>query len=119
VVFSIRLRGELTSQHETTVATDGLAEFSISLKNPKLWYPHGYGAQTLYNITVDVSNGEFQLDKFPSEQVYDVESSIRTMIKLARAFISGSMGLMSSVLDHAGFLLTNFIPRLKTEKYRK
>jgi hypothetical protein len=41
------------------------------------------------------------------------------MIKLARAFISGSMGLMSSVLDHAGFLLTNFIPRLKTEKYRK
>jgi beta-mannosidase len=63
VVFSIRLRGELTSQHETTVATDGLAEFSISLKNPKLWYPHGYGAQTLYNITVDVSNGEFQLDK--------------------------------------------------------
>jgi len=76
VVFSIRLRGEIISQHETTVATDGVAEVSISLKNPELWYPHGYGAQTLYDITVDVSNGEFQLDKFPSEQVYDVESSI-------------------------------------------
>ena len=62
VVFSIRLRGEIISQRETTVATDGVAEVSISLKNPELWYPHGYGAQTLYDITVDVLNGEFQLD---------------------------------------------------------
>jgi beta-mannosidase len=62
VVFRIRLRGEILSQLETTVVTDCLAEVSISLKNPELWYPHGYVAQILYHITVDVFNGEFQLD---------------------------------------------------------
>jgi beta-mannosidase len=118
-VFSIRLRGGIISQHETLVATDGLAEVSISLINPELWYPHGYGAQTLYDITVDVSKGEFQLDTMSKWTGSRRGELVKDDDKPGQSFYFRINGIDLFCAGSCWIPADNFIPHLTTEKYRK
>lgn len=45
----------------------------IKVENPELWWPHGYGAQKLYRIRVELMNGESVID------IWERRIGLRTM----------------------------------------
>jgi len=57
-------------------------DFDICVKNPKLWWPNGYGEQPLYTIRVSVICGDVKAE------YSDIEYGIRT-VKLDTSAIEG------------------------------
>src|SRR5512139_2030003 len=50
----------LTSMFE---GDDGFANLSVEIPDPQLWWPHGYGAQPLYEVEVTLKDGKDILDR--------------------------------------------------------
>ena len=43
--------------------TEMIPEQELEIKDPKLWWPNGYGAHSLYNVVVTCHVGEMEVDK--------------------------------------------------------
>ncbi|MDR3578057.1 MAG: glycoside hydrolase family 2 protein [Anaerolineaceae bacterium] len=50
-------------ENKTTVILGSTARLRILIPNPQLWWPNGYGAQPLYQVTVELHEGDHLLDK--------------------------------------------------------
>ncbi|KAF2011012.1 glycoside hydrolase family 2 protein [Aaosphaeria arxii CBS 175.79] len=57
VAFEVR-DGENAVFKETASVSDGVATVEFHVKEPKLWFPHGYGPQSLYKVTAVVSSAD-------------------------------------------------------------
>ncbi len=49
---------------EKTVSGDCLQDAKVTIEDPELWWPNGYGKQPLYTVTVTMENGESTLDQW-------------------------------------------------------
>jgi beta-mannosidase len=52
-----------SNESDVTLATSGQnkVQLQLTVKSPQLWWPHGYGAPTLYNLTVQLHDlGDLQ-----------------------------------------------------------
>lgn len=54
--------GELIAEKHQLVDT-GRVEHTISIDQPSLWWPHGYGAQARYRLMVSIFAGQTHLDQ--------------------------------------------------------
>lgn len=45
-------------------SSDQVFASGLSIQNPKLWWPNGYGAQPLYQVRVDLLSGEQVIDRW-------------------------------------------------------
>ncbi|KAJ5558058.1 Glycoside hydrolase family 2 immunoglobulin-like beta-sandwich [Penicillium sp. DV-2018c] len=52
--FSLTLSGHEISCQDVTVGADQTARATFEVNKPALWWPHGYGAQTLYEVSVSL-----------------------------------------------------------------
>lgn len=102
---------ELGFRHTESIELDGLKtikNFQIKVKKVKgleLWWPNGFGEQALYDLTIEVSLGEFMLAKNKTIGFRSVE--------LIQEPITGSTGLSFyfRVNNEAIFLKgSNWIP---------
>ncbi len=50
------------NKYQTTVK-NGLASFEITVENPRLWYPVGYGKQELYDVNFILKNKDQEQDR--------------------------------------------------------
>lgn len=56
--FSLLLRGQEIERQDIPVDTAGqTAQAEFRVNSPELWWPHGYGAQTLYEVSVSLTRG--------------------------------------------------------------
>lgn len=56
--FTLRLRGDEIAQQDIFVS-NGQAQMTFRLNRPELWWPHGYGEQALYEVSVSLlQNGQ-------------------------------------------------------------
>lgn len=61
---SLELKVAITSP-DGDVVYEGSVSDSITVTHPKLWWPHGYGEQSLYTVSVDlIKNGEVVVDNW-------------------------------------------------------
>lgn len=52
-----------TVAHTTVTFSDGEVQTAVlAVENPKLWYPNGYGAQPLYDLTVRITENGKETD---------------------------------------------------------
>jgi beta-mannosidase len=119
VVFSMKLDGKAVLSKEAKVGSDGLAKAEVSIEDPELWYPHGYGAQNLYDISVEILRDNFVLDALSKrtglrrgelvQDDDDIGQSFYFRINNIDIFCAGSCWIPAD----------NFIPRLDECKYRK
>jgi beta-mannosidase len=119
VAFTVKLREKIISQHETAVRADGLAEVSISIENPALWYPHGYGAQAVYEITVDLFTHEFLVDTMSKRTGLRRGELIQEDDKIGQSFYFRINGIDIFCAGSCWIPADNFIPRLDAGKYKK
>ncbi|KAF2484262.1 putative beta-mannosidase [Neohortaea acidophila] len=61
VSFNVKLNGAEVFAERTCIDHDGQASVEFYVDQPKLWYPHGYGAQPLYDLRATLlHNGQEQ-----------------------------------------------------------
>ena len=63
VSFTLSLDGKSLSEAIVDVGNDHSANVKFHTDTPALWYPNGYGAQPLYEISASLLSGDTSLDK--------------------------------------------------------
>jgi len=71
-VFTSKISCETSESSENVPSCCGLGE-PITISNPELWWPNGYGAQPLYKVAVALKSGDKVLD------VWERRIGLRTM----------------------------------------
>ncbi|KAL9108319.1 MAG: hypothetical protein Q9227_006918 [Pyrenula ochraceoflavens] len=61
--FTISLDGKDLVSATGNLGGDGKASAELRLDNPSLWFPAGYGSQTLYTVTTQIFAGDAELDR--------------------------------------------------------
>ncbi|KAJ5481149.1 Beta-mannosidase B [Penicillium diatomitis] len=59
--FSLSLDGTEVAAEEVPVSSKNEARMTVTVDSPKLWWPHGYGEQILYNISVSLQRNKAQV----------------------------------------------------------
>ena len=54
--FKLSLSGQEIASEETTVDKGNTAKVTFNIKNPSLWWPHGYGDPTLYELSASLTD---------------------------------------------------------------
>ncbi|RSM05103.1 hypothetical protein CDV31_009737 [Fusarium ambrosium] len=62
VILSLLHQDKTTFKQECTVAEDGLVKIAFQLDKPLLWYPHGYGSQSRYQLVAELFRQDQKLD---------------------------------------------------------
>ena len=119
VKFSAEIDGKVVFNATTDVDADGVAKAEFRVQDPKLWYPHGYGAQPLYNVSAAVSTGDAGLHTVKQkvgfrkaelvQQPDDVGKTFFFRINDIDVFCGGSDWIPAD----------SFTPRITSERYRK
>jgi beta-mannosidase len=119
VGFSILKNDQTLFQESVLVQADGTTEASFSIDNPKLWFPHGYGGQDLYefrattlsagaNISITSKKIGFRKAELIQEPD-EVGKSFYFRINGRDVFCGGSDWIPAD----------SFTPRVTPERYRK
>jgi len=118
VAFEVHI-GEDLVFNETAKVSDGVAKVEFHVKEPKLWYPHGYGQQPLYKVTATVSAKDVNLHQATRctgfrrgelvQEKDDVGKSFYFRVNGVDVFCGGSDWIPAD----------SFTPRVTEETYRK
>ncbi|KAJ5929864.1 Glycoside hydrolase family 2 immunoglobulin-like beta-sandwich [Penicillium verhagenii] len=61
--FALSLHGNKIAHQDIPVSTENEAQITFRVNRPELWWPHGYGSQTLYEVSVQLLHGEEIMDQ--------------------------------------------------------
>ncbi|KAF2757008.1 glycoside hydrolase [Pseudovirgaria hyperparasitica] len=96
------------------------ASFSISEEHLKLWYPHGYGAQPLYDVTAVLeSKGGVKLDQDVKRTAFRKAELVQEKDKIGKSFYFRVNGIDIFCGGSDWIPADNFVTRITKEKYRK
>jgi beta-mannosidase len=118
VAFEVHIGDELVF-NESAKVSDGVAKVEFHVKEPKLWYPHGYGQQPLYKVTATASAKDINLHQATRctgfrrgelvQEKDDVGKSFYFRVNGVDVFCGGSDWIPAD----------SFTPRVTEETYRK
>ncbi|CAM1502503.1 Fc.00g044870.m01.CDS01 [Cosmosporella sp. VM-42] len=116
--LSIRFQDHLVFSGAAVTSADH-ANIAFTIDGPKLWYPHGYGDQALYDVSVEIVKDGIVLDTWTkktgfrrSELVQDNDShgqSFYFRVNNIDVFCGGSCWIPAD----------SFLPRISAERYRE
>jgi len=111
--------GEKLVFNESTDINDGIAKVEFHVKNPKLWFPHGYGEQPLYKISATVSADDMELDKVSRRSGFRRGELIQEADAIGKSFYFRVNGVDVFCGGSDWIPADSFTPRITEEKYRK
>jgi beta-mannosidase len=119
VKFTMRLRGETIFEQDVSISDDGLAMAKVNINNPELWFPHGYGPQNLYEVSVSIYSGEYVLDTASKRIGLRRGELVQDDDKIGRSFYFRINNVDIFCAGSCWIPADNFIPRIGADKYRK
>lgn len=117
--FSARLRNNEVFKGTAEVNKDGKATVEFHINEPKLWYPHGYGEQTLYDVTAAVTNGEHELHSITKRTGFRKGELIQEPDHIGKSFYFRFNGVDVFCGGSDWIPADSFTPRISEAKYRK
>ncbi|KAJ5116930.1 hypothetical protein N7456_001278 [Penicillium angulare] len=120
--FFLSLRGEGIAHQKFLVQIDSTknVEAKFQVKNPELWWPHGYGSQTLYDISVSVSGAPGQeLHKLSKNFGIRSAEVIQQPDKHGKSFFFRINGQDIFCGGSCWIPADNLLPSITRERYRK
>jgi beta-mannosidase len=105
--------------NETADISDGVARVEFHVKEPKLWYPHGYGAQPLYRVTAIVSAGGVNLHESTRRTGFRRGELVQEKDDVGKSFYFRVNGLDVFCGGSDWIPADSFTPRVTSETYRK
>ena len=119
VNFSARLGSNEVFKGTAEVDAEGKARVEFHINEPKLWYPHGYGDQTLYDVTATVVNGDLALHSLSKRTGFRKGELIQEPDHIGKSFYFRFNGIDVFCGGSDWIPADSFTPRISEAKYRK
>lgn len=118
VIASVELAGNSVFTGTGTVK-DGLATMSFSVSDVSLWYPHGYGPQTLYNVSATLKCATQDLDHRSQTTGFRQVQLVQEQDEIGRSFYFRVNG-MDVFCGGANWIpADSFLPNISEDRYRR
>jgi len=118
VAFEVQSGDGLVFKESANVS-DGTAKIEFHVKNPKLWYPHGYGDQALYKVTATLSAGGVTLHHSARHTGFRRGELIQEPDEIGKTFFFRVNGIDVFCGGSDWIPADSFTPRVSADKYRK
>ena len=119
VAFRLRLGTNVVLQETAKVGDDGLAKVEFRVHKPALWYPHGYGDQSLYEATASLMYGKTVLDTKTKKTGLRKVELVQEKDTHGKSFYFSINGVDVFCGGSDWIPADHFTPRLSKDKYRK
>jgi beta-mannosidase len=104
---------------ESAKINDGVAKVEFHVNNPKLWYPHGYGAQPLYDVIATVSDEGIDIHQVSRRTGFRKGELIQEPDAVGKTFYFRINNVDVFCGGSDWIPADSFTPRITEEKYRK
>lgn len=101
------------------VSDDGTARVEFHINDPKLWYPHGYGSQTLYNVKASIYNDDGELDNAIRRIGFRKAELIQRPDEIGKTFFFRVNGIDVFCGGSDWIPADSFTPRITEDRYRR
>ncbi|KAF2750043.1 glycoside hydrolase family 2 protein [Sporormia fimetaria CBS 119925] len=118
VVFRVKLEDVLVFEESTDVV-NGIARVEFRVKEPRLWYPHGYGAQPLYTATATLSAEGVELHEASRRTGFRKGELVQEPDEVGKTFFFRINGVDVFCGGSDWIPADSFTPRVSEERYRK
>ncbi|GAM90819.1 hypothetical protein ANO11243_088640 [Dothideomycetidae sp. 11243] len=109
----------LVFQDTMTVTSDGVSRVDFVIKDPQLWYPHGYGKQTLYDITATAVSKNIGLDTATRRIGFRKAELVQERDKIGKSFYFRINEVDVFCGGSDWIPADSFTPRITEDRYRK
>lgn len=117
--FSLTLRGNPIAQQEIPVSSDGQSQVTFRVNGPELWWPHGYGAQTLYEVSITLLHGDETVDHVSKRIGIRTAEVIQQRDKHGKSFFFRINGMDIFCGGSCWIPADSLLPNIQAERYRK
>lgn len=118
VQFRVESDSQLVFQ-ETTEVKNGIATVQFHVKEPKLWFPHGYGDQPLYKVTATLSTAGSIFHEVTKRTGFRKAELVQQPDEIGKTFFFRVNGVDVFCGGSDWIPADSFTPRVSEEKYRK
>lgn len=118
VAFTIQINDESVFEEATDVS-DGVATVHFHMRDPKLWYPHGYGHQPLYQVTATTSVDGVDLHQATRRTGFRKGELIQQPDEIGKTFFFRINNVDIFCGGSDWIPADSFTPRISEERYRK
>ena len=118
VSFVLSLDGKSIFESVVKVGNGRFAKAEFNLDAPALWYPHGYGAQPLYQISASLMSGEIYLHEVSKKFGVRRAELIQQEDKHGKSFYFRINNVDVFCGGSDWIPADSFTPRISHEKYR-
>lgn len=117
--FSLNLKGIEIAQQDVPVSADQNAAVTFRVNRPELWWPHGYGEQTLYEVSVTLlRNGEL-VDQVKKKIGIRTAEIIQQPDKHGKSFFFRINGMDIFCGGSCWIPADSLLPSISAARYRK
>jgi len=104
---------------ETANVSDGVAKVEFHVNNPKLWYPHGYGEQPLYQVTATALADEVEVHEVMRRTGFRKGELVQEPDAVGKTFYFRINGVDVFCGGSDWIPADSFTPRVTEETYRR
>jgi beta-mannosidase len=104
---------------ESADISDGTAKVEFHVNSPKLWYPHGYGEQPLYQVTAKAMLGTVEVHEVTRRTGFRKSELVQEPDAIGRTFYFRVNGIDIFCGGSDWIPADSFTPRVTEEKYRR
>ncbi|GAB7345318.1 hypothetical protein MBLNU457_3673t1 [Dothideomycetes sp. NU457] len=110
---------DLVFGNTADVDDNGLAKIDFHVNNPKLWYPHGYGRQFLYDIRATVRDGGVELSSISRRSGFRKLELVQERDEIGKSFYFRVNNVDVFCGGSDWIPADSFTPRISADRYRK
>jgi beta-mannosidase len=119
VNFSAALDGATVFQETAEIDATGTASVEFHINDPKLWYPHDYGKQTLYDVTATLVNNDKEIHSVTKRTGFRKATLVQEKDHIGRSFYFNINGIDVFCGGSDWIPADSFTPRISKAKYRR
>ena len=116
--FTLSLQGQEVAAGESTVENN-TAKVTSDIKQPSLWWPHGYGNPSLYELKVTLTNGEHELHQLTKKIGIRTAEVIQRPDKHGKSFFFRINGVDIFCGGSCWIPADSLLSSITSERYRK
>jgi beta-mannosidase len=116
--FTLSLHGREIAREEIGVTENG-AKATFDVKEPSLWWPHGYGDATLYEVSVSLHKEQEEVHQISKKFGIRTAQVIQQPDKHGKSFFFRINGVDIFCGGSCWIPADNLLPSITAERYRK
>lgn len=116
---TLSLRGREVASEQSTVGEGGTAKVTFKIKNPSLWWPHGYGDPTLYELSASLADGHKELHHASKKIGIRTAEVVQQPDKHGKSFFFRINGVDIFCGGSCWIPADSILPNITPERYQK